>query len=578
MRDGMPATAVRIRVRAEPINRLFLAGGAFAGIAYATWPASWSWWEPPSLTAGIASFAGAGFLARAAERLVKDYRLRRDLARSLEVSEDHGSAREATPEEIDARGMYDPASGDLLGLDRDGRPVFAPRQTPFGLYEMPPGVGKTACHVIPSIQHRLMTGASLVIPDPKLDLAPMLIPHIRALGIEVWAVNPTGQFIEICGDYPINPYQTVIDALYSDGDIRKSAIKYAVAFAELHYPALKDEKNPYFANGSRRSIVVAIIYLAISHPGRCTPTEVYALLADPGAFLKALRKIASALETYVEDDPVVAFMKVEAKSLLHRAAKNEENFASFLEGATQRLLSFNQAGHLNSYGASAIHGIAELRKRQIVLFIMAPLSHGRALAEYTSLLNHSIIEACKAEPGGHPVHIVGEEALSYQFHDMVSDLETVRQLKVTGTFYIQSFAGLEKRYGRDSAQAIESYCDVRVYAGLNSLQRAKHVSEMLSEETIRKQDYSYRREANDLNVSSRELGRRLMQPNEVLAMPRDQAWVFVRGMNPMKLTMIHYGQVSPWRDRVDPSPITGMRLRGEPLFTIEYDRPIEKED
>jgi type IV secretory pathway TraG/TraD family ATPase VirD4 len=187
-----------------------------------------------------------------------------------------------------------------------------------------------------------------------------------------------------------------------------------------------------------------------------------------------------------------------------------------------------------------------------------------------SLLNHNIIEACKAKPAGHPVHIVGEEALNYQFKDLVSNLETMRQLNVSADFFIQSFAGLGERYGREKAQAIESYCDVRVYAGLNSYERAKHVSDMLSEGTIRRQDYSYKHEVSELNLSSREMGRRLMQPNEIMAMPRDQAWVFVRGMHPMRLTMVHYGQISPWRDQVDPSPISGTKLYDKPLFTIRY--------
>ena len=38
----------------------------------------------------------------------------------------------------------------------------------------------------------------------------------------------------------------------------------------------------------------------------------------------------------------------------------------------------------------------------------------------------------------------------------------------------------------------------------------------------------------------------------------------------MKLTMAHYGQISPWRDWVGDNPIEGTRLRGEKLFHIHY--------
>src|SRR5690606_4118691 len=118
------------------------------------------------------------------------------------------------------------------------------------------------------------------------------------------------------------------------------------------------------------------------------------------------------------------------------------------------------------------------------------------------------------------------------------------------------------------------YCDIKIYAGLTSYARARHVSDMLAEATIRKQDYSFKAEVADISVSSKEQGRRLMMPDEILAMPRNKAWVFVRGMRPLRLTMAHYGSTSPWRDEVAPNPLEGSALRGETLFGIDYtDKP-----
>jgi type IV secretion system protein VirD4 len=109
-----------------------------------------------------------------------------------------------------------------------------------------------------------------------------------------------------------------------------------------------------------------------------------------------------------------------------------------------------------------------------------------------------------------------------------------------------------------------------MYAGLNSFDRAKFVSDMLAEETVRKQDYSYQAMMASMGVNSRELGRRLMMPNEILTMPRHLAWTFVRGMNPMLLSMTHYGAVAPWRDWVDANPLEGAPLRAESRFTLHY--------
>ncbi len=561
---------VIIRTASQPINRLFLLSCSAAAFSAWLWPT-----QPDASPFGLAvalmggAIAAAGF-TRAIKLLIEDYRLRRNVMISEFVTEDHGSACEADWGEVVAAGMDYPANGNFLGMFEGERPVFAPAKTPFSLIEMPPGAGKTVNYVLGSILHRARLGASVIVPDPKLELAVMAGRQLAAQGYEVWVVNPTRAFAEGCGDVEVNPYQALVDAAYADHDGRKDAPKFAADYAELHYPTAKDEKNPFFTFGSRRTIVAAALYQALVDPAHCTPTDVYQLLADPGRFLGALKAARDTLETIRRDDPLLGYLRGEAAGLLHRSEVNEENFGAFLEGATQRLTPFNEAGWLGGYGRAPVCNLAELRERQVILFIMAPLSHMREFSPFISLLNHNIIAACKARPNGHPVHIVGEEALNYQFNNLVSDVETMRGLGVSADFYIQSFHGLVQRYGRDAALAIESYTDVKIYAGLNALDRAQHVSDMLSEATIRKQDYSYEAVAKSVGISSRELGRRLMTANEILTMPRDKAWVFVRGMNPMQLTMAHYGQIAPWRDWVDANPLEGKALRADPLFTLHY--------
>ena len=46
--------------------------------------------------------------------------------------------------------------------------------------------------------------------------------------------------------------------------------------------------------------------------------------------------------------------------------------------------------------------------------------------------------------------------------------------------------------------------------------------------------------------------------------------VFVRGLRPLRLTMTHYGTVSPWREEVAANPLEGTALDGEEAFRIDY--------
>lgn len=443
---------VRPRVRSGPVNRSFFLAGTCLAVAW--------WTAPSSQSGGLQSFyhwlsvgCGAVCLVQGLRLLGKDYRTRRDLAISQRLTSDHGSARQSSTAERAARGMHVSDYGELLGLDDKGRPVWRPAKTPFMLWESPPGGFKTVAGVMGSIMHRAQLGSSVVVPDIKEELAVMLARKLRARGHEVWIVSPSRHHVDIVGETTVNPYQPILDALYGDDEERKDAVKLAAEFAGLHYPIKGDEKNPYFAHGSRRAILIVILSTAVIDPAGCTPTATYRLLADPAAFLKRCKEIAQSWESPRKGDRVFDVLKTEARNMLHRAAKNEENFASFLEGASQRLLAFNPAGHLGDYGSGAIHNLRAIRERQIIVFIMTPLSHMRDFADFISLVNHNIVAACKAVPAGHPVHIVGEEALNYRFHDLVSDLETMRQLGVTADFYIQSFVGLELRYGKEAAAA-----------------------------------------------------------------------------------------------------------------------------
>lgn len=562
-------TKIRTRPKSGPVNRSIVLAAGFAALAWTSTPSRDSGAVQIFIN-GLGWIGAAAFTARGGRLLIKDYRLRRNLAISQMVSTDHGSARQSTKKERAARGMNDPQSGELLGLDDDSEPVWRPLGSPFSLIEAAPGTGKTVCMVMGSIMHRARLGYSLIIPDVKCELAVQLAPDLRKAGFEVWCINPAKRHIKIIGGIEINAYQAVIDALYGDPDARKDAVKVTADYAALHYPLSGEEKNPYFAHGSRRAILLSILSQAVIDPANCTPTAVYALLTDPAAFLERCRYIRDHLETLIKDDRVLRVLRLEARNMLHRAAKNEENFASFLEGASQRLIAFNPSGHLGDYGAGAIHNLTALRERQVIVFIVTPLSHMREFADFTSLLNHNLIAACKAKPDGRPVHLVGEEALNYQFQDLAADLETMRGLRLTADFYIQSFAGLERRMGRAVAAAIESYADVRIYAGINSLARSKHVSDMLSDATIRKQEVSHKEAADELGLSSREMARPLMKPDEVLAMDREHAWLFVRGMKPLRIRLITYAQVAPWSGWVGESPITGTRLHARPLVHVPY--------
>lgn len=270
------------------------------------------------------------------------------------------------------------------------------------------------------------------------------------------------------------------------------------------------------------------------------------------------------------DDPIRRYLANEAESLLSRAQALPENFMSFLEGATQTLNAFNSAGHLARYGEATSSNLEDLREGQVIVFMKVLLNYQREFKPVIDCSNYSLLEVCKRKPGGHPVHIVGEEALNYRFD--AKELETMRGLGLSASFYIQGFDGLATKYGETQAKSFSSYCDVKMYAGLNDEARSAHVSKMLASKTVRSKGTASGTE-NPLNFSiqTNEHARPLMTPDEVRAMPATDAWVFASGVRPIKVELVTFASVSPWRDEVGPNPISAERLKGKHLASIDYE-------
>ncbi|MET3923927.1 hypothetical protein [Devosia sp. 2618] len=144
-------------------------------------------------------------------------------------------------------------------------------------------------------------------------------------------------------------------------------------------PAIVDAVYSETANGRKDAvgIVKEIVQLLLpdKQDGKCTPGAAFAMLNDPKLFTEVLQTIDKKLEPMVEDDRIVEFLKSDARNLLSRAEKNEENFGSFLEWATQVLSPYNQAGYLSDYGRAPTNNIKEMCQRPIVAMPMLPFSH-----------------------------------------------------------------------------------------------------------------------------------------------------------------------------------------------------------
>lgn len=554
----------------EPsVNTSLFLGGVTGIASYYLYPEAGSVWQQDVIFYGLAGVAGVSAL-QGIKALAKDIGVKRKLLESEKDSTDYGSAREATEEEIEARGCFKP-TGSFIGF-KYGRAVFTPPGSPFQLIEAPAGSGKDIYFNTGNVIHHSLLGHSVLASDVKLETAPMLAQGLKDADIEVWGINPTKQYMDLCGNTELGLYQGILDAVYGGEQHQKDAIGIAQQLALLHLPEDKTEGGKqYFVGGTRRALIIPPLLNAVIDPPRCTPSDSYELLNDPEEFIRTLKLIVNELKPFEGNDRIVKFLKSEALNLLDRSKKNPENFGSFLEWATQCLAPYNQAGHLSDYGSTnAVRNISEMTENPITAFPMVPHSHAVELESFISIQNHNLIAARKRNFGSQRIHLQCNEFLNYRFADITSDLEIMRGLNMTADLYIQSFNGLIRKYGKEVAASINDYCDTKVYLGLNSYERAKYVSDMLSEATIESKDYSYKASPDVININSKKHARRLATSDEILSMPRDQAWVCIKGLRPFRVQLKHYGHIAPWKTMTSINPLEGSPLQGETLLEINY--------
>ncbi len=127
--------SIPVRPKSGPVNGNALLAALCASAAWQFWPSASG---GSMAVAGLCSAMAIPTALKAIMLGMKDYKLRKNLAKTAEASTDHGTGREATWAELVARTMHDPASGNFLGLYAGKYPVFAPPKTPFSLIEIMP--------------------------------------------------------------------------------------------------------------------------------------------------------------------------------------------------------------------------------------------------------------------------------------------------------------------------------------------------------------------------------------------------------------------------------------------------------
>jgi len=147
-----------------------------------------------------------------------------------------------------------------------------------------------------------------------------------------------------------------------------------------------------------------------------------------------------------------------------------------------------------------------------------------------------------------PVHVLADELANIGvIPDLTKKVSTVRSRKISMSIIFQNIAQMKNRYPNDAWLELIGNCDTQLFLGCTDEMTAKFISDRTGEATVGVE--STAREMRSMRLSNyvpsqREVSsigkRKLLTPDEVLRLPRDDALVIFRGQKVLKVKKFDY--------------------------------------
>jgi len=399
----------------------------------------------------------------------------------------------------------------------------------------PTGVGKGVSCVIP---HLLTCPDSTVVVDFKGENARITAKARKAMGHRVVILDP----FKVVTNNPdtFNPLD-FIDAQ------EPLAIDECRDLAEALVVRTGQEKEPHWLDSAE--VWMGAMIAAVVHFGKGNDKSlqsVRTLLSDPG-------RIEAIIKLMCESDAWDGMLSRLGHQLLHF---KDKELGSTLT-TTNRFMRFLDTLAIADSTKGSSFNPADLRNGKLTVYLVLPPEHMRAQSPLLRMWIGSMLRAVVR--GGlqekNKVHLILDEAASLGRMDALDDaVDKYRGYGLRLQFYYQSLGQLKKCWPEGQDQTLLSNTS-QVFFGVNDQQTAEYVSARLGDETIvlssggTSRGTSYQSGENGQRSTSHssnqndnwnQQARRLLKPEEVMALPERIAISFVPGVPPIRTRLVRY--------------------------------------
>ena len=459
--------------------------------------------------------------------------------RERSPSDSHGSAHWGTGEALHReRGLVLGRQGDqLLRFEGEGHVLtVAPTRS-----------GKGVSCVIPNLLDH--TG-SVFVTDPKGENYAVTARWRREIGQRVHSFDP---FDVVGGDATYNPLD-LIDAASSE------AVDEARMLADMIVLPEARGGDQLFWNEEARAVLTGLIlHVAANAPPELrTLTHVRTLLTlAPEPFAELLREM--------RDSPSAGgLVSRSAARILQKAEKERSGVISTAQSHTHFLDSPRMARVM---GRSTFD-LSTLKTDAVSVYLILPSDRLEAYARWLRLMiSCSLLAIARArgQPKERVLFLLDEFAHLGKMHPVQRDIGLAGGFGVAFWLIVQDLSQLRSTYG-EAWSTFLANADVLQAFGTNDWDTAEYLSKMTGDQTLFVESANQSRGVSRGKQSQRQQGsaittaakgRRLLLPDEVRRLPRDDQLLFAKGSAPLLVSRLTYLYDREFMTRADANPLYG---------------------
>lgn len=388
----------------------------------------------------------------------------------------------------------------------------------------PPKTGKSVCIIIPNALQSVVNQESVVMVDPKGEIARETLKFFKNNNYIVRVFNLKDmQYSDHWN--PMDEVETGLDAqLFTQIVITNTAV-----------PGVKKIGGDAFWDRAEQNLLKALVLYAKMEypPEKQTMADVYDLLASGDIDMLDL-----TFSSLPEKHPAKASYNIYAQA---GRAKGD-----IIQGLGTRLQVF-QDDHVRELTSKSDIDLEAPGKTQCAYYCIIPDTD--STFEFLSSLFFSFLflkltrlgdlrkQGCEV-----PINFLLDEFCNVgAIPDFKKKIATMRSRNIACTIISQSLPQLRDRYPQDSWKEILSCCAFKLFLGCADNDTAEYLIQCLGDGTI--EQTSLRRDSKDIShvARTKSMGRRkLMDLAEALKIPRKEEVLLTLGRDPLRLNKYPY--------------------------------------